>query len=142
MRAVVGIIVGLVVGFLALVVIGIIGVGATYSVPADINLYDNRAVVELILNMPPGPKIAFAVSLFGWALVGAATAKRIARRAWAAWTVAGLVTVYVILSVLSLPLAAWMQAVAIAAPLLGGLIGNHLVASRIAPVETVSPPME
>lgn len=142
MRAVVGIIVGLVVGFLALVVIGIIGVGATYSVPADIDLYDNRAVVDLVLNMPPGPKIAFVVALLVWALVGAAMAKLIARRAWVAWTVAGLVTVYVVLSVLSLPLPAWMQAVTIAAPLLGGLIGNHLVATRIAPEDAVSPPTE
>lgn len=140
MRAVLGIIVGLLVGFLALILIGIIGVGATYTVPADINLYDNRAVLELLLNMPPGPKIAFVVALFGWALVGAAIAKLIARRAWAAWTVTGLVTVYVVLSVIALPLAAWMQAVAIAAPLIGGLIANHLIAARLPAAATTDIP--
>ena len=76
----------------------------------------------------------------GWALVGAAVAKLIARRAWAAWTVTGLVTVYVVLSVLSLPLEAWMQAVTIAAPLLGGLIGNHFVAGRALEAATIDIP--
>ena len=127
MRAVLGIIVGLLAGFLALILIGTIGVGATYSVPAGVDVYKSREVVELILNMPPGPKIALLVAVFGGALVGAAVAKRIARRAWAAWTVAGLIALYIVLSVLSLPLAGWMQALVIAAPLLGGFIGNHLV---------------
>lgn len=138
MRAVLGIIVGLLAGFFTIILIGIVGVGATYSVPPGLNVYNSRAVVDAVLNMPPAPKIALLVALFGGALAGTALAKRIARRAWAAWTVAGLIAIYVVLSVLSLPLPGWMQALSIAAPLLGGLIGNHLVSGG-APVADTTP---
>jgi hypothetical protein len=127
MRAVGGIIVGLVVGYIGIILIGIVGVGATYSVPGDVNVYNSRQVVALVLDMPPGPKIALLVALFGGVLIGAALAKLISRRALAAWTVAILYAVFAGLGVLPLPMAGWMQAVTIAAPLLGGLIANHLV---------------
>jgi hypothetical protein len=130
MRAVGGIIAGLVVGYLALILIGIVGVGATYSVPGNVNVYNSSQVVELVLAMPPGPKIALLIALFGGTLIGAALAKLISRRAWAAWTVAILYAILAVLGVLPLPIAGWMQAVTIAAPLIGGLIANHLVKSR------------
>lgn len=141
MRAVGGIIAGLVVGYLALILIGIAGVGATYSVPGNVNVYSSHQVVELVLAMPPAAKVALLVALFGGTLIGAALAKLISRRAWAAWTVAFLYAVFAGLGVLPLPMAGWMQAVTIAAPLLGGLIGNHLVkgAPAAAEIETAPP---
>ena len=129
MRAVAGIIVGLIAGFVATILIGIIGVGATFSAPAGMDASNPRQVFEAFAAMPQGPKIALMVAWFAGGLVGALVAKRIARKAWAAWTVAGLITAYVVLNTLVLPLPGWMQALSIAAPLLGGLIGNHLVAS-------------
>ena len=54
--------------------------------------------------MPAAPKLAFLAALFGGALAGAAVAKLIARRAWPAWTVTALIALYVVLSILSLPL--------------------------------------
>jgi len=144
MRAILGIIAGLVAGYLALIAIGVVGVGATYSVPRDVGLYNSRQVVELVLNMPSGPKIALLVALFGGTLAGAALAKFISRRAWAAWTIAIIFALFAGLSVLPLPIAGWMQALTIAAPLLGGLIANHLVGSRAAvaaaPAEGEAPP--
>ncbi len=67
---------------------------------------------------------------FGAALVGAAVAKLIAPRSWVAWTVTGLIALYVVANVFVLPMPGWMQALSVAAPLLGGLIANHLVADR------------
>ncbi len=142
MRAVFGIIAGLVVGYVVLIAIGVAGVGATYSVPGNVNVYSSRQVVELMLSMPAGPKIALLVALFAGTLAGAALAKRISRRAWAAWTVTILYAVFAGLGVLPLPLAGWMQAVTVAAPLLGGLIGNHLVSGSAPAAAGELPPAE
>jgi hypothetical protein len=135
MRAIAAIIAGLIAGFLVIILIGIIGVGATYAVPADLDPYDNRQVVALLLAMPAAPKLALLAALFGGALVGAAIAKLIARRAWAGWTVTVLIALYVVLSILSLPLPALEQALAIAGPVLGGLIGIHLARTRPAALD-------
>lgn len=135
MRAIAAIIAGLIVGFLVIILIGTVGVGATYSLPAGIDPYDNRQLVALILAMPAAPKLALLAALFGGALAGGATATRIARRAWPGWTVTGLIALYAVLSILSLPLPALEQALAIAAPVLGGLIGVHLARTRPSAVD-------
>jgi hypothetical protein len=129
MRAVLGIVAGLVVAYIVLILIGLVGVGATYSVPRGTDLYDGRAVMDLLLAMPAAPKIALLVALFGGTLIGAALAKLISRRAWAAWAVAISYTILGALSVLPLPIAGWMQAVTIAVPVVAGLFANHLVKS-------------
>ncbi|HMG47095.1 MAG TPA: hypothetical protein VK614_06515 [Allosphingosinicella sp.] len=130
MRAVAGIVVGLIAGFIATVVIGIIGIGATFTAPAGMNVSNPQQVLEAFAQMPTGPKIALMVAWFSGGLVGALVAKLIARRGWVAWTVAGLVAAYVVLNILVLPLPGWMQVLSIAAPLIGGLIANHLVKGR------------
>jgi len=132
MRAIAAIVAGLIAGFLVIILIGIVGVGATYAVPAGLDPYDNRQVVALIVAMPAAPKLALLAALFGGALAGAALATRIARRDWAGWTVTGLIALYVVLSILSLPLPGLEQALAIAGPVLGGLIGIHLARARPA----------
>ena len=130
MRAIAGIIAGLIAGFAATILIGIVGVGATYSAPPGIEAGDARQVFEAFAEMPEGPKIALMLAWCGGGVFGAMVAKRIVRAAWAAWTVAALIAVYVVLNVLVLPLPGWMQALSVAAPLLGGLLANHLVAGR------------
>jgi hypothetical protein len=140
MRAIAGIIVGLVAGFLATILIGIVGVGATFSAPAGMDATNTRQVLEAFADMPQGPKIALMIAWFGGGLVGALVAKLIARKAWAAWTVAALVAAYVVLNTLVLPLPGWMQALSIAAPLLGGLIGNYLIAARDSGAPTTDIP--
>jgi hypothetical protein len=126
-RAIAGIIAGLIAGFLGIVVIGIIGVGATFSAPAGLDTRDPRQVLEAFANMPLAPQIALMAAWFAGGLAGGLVAKAIAHRGWAVWTVAGLIAAYVLLNMLVLPLPGWMQALSIAAPLIGGLIANHLV---------------
>ena len=133
MRAVGGIIAGLIVGLLATILVGIIGVGATLSSPVNVDIADPRQVVEAFANMGMGPNVALMLAWFIGGLVGALIAKLIARRAWAAWTVAILIALYVLLNMLVLPLPGWMQALSIVAPLIGGLIGNHLVGPGAVP---------
>ncbi|HKR24521.1 MAG TPA: hypothetical protein VJS15_04625 [Allosphingosinicella sp.] len=127
MRAIAGIIIGLIVGFAATILIGIIGIGATYSAPPGMEATNPRQVLEAFAGMSQGPQIALMLAWFGGGLVGALVAKLIARKGWAAWTVAVLIAAYVVMNMLVLPLPGWMQALSVAAPLIGGLIANHLV---------------
>ena len=129
MRAVIGLVVGLVVGFAALILIALAG-GLLFPSPGQIDNFNAEQLVGLFPTIPMGAKIAIILSWFGSALIGAGAAKRIAGRGWAAWTIAGFFAVYVLLNVLILPMPGWMQAIAVAAPLIGGLIANHLVAER------------
>lgn len=133
MRAVAGIIVGLIAGLLATILVGIVGVGATFTAPAGIDPSNSRQVLEAFASMPDSSKIALMVAWFAGGLVGALVAKAIARKAWVAWTAAILTAAYVLLNVLVLPMPGWMQALSVVAPLIGGLIGNHLV--RAAPAD-------
>jgi hypothetical protein len=137
MRAVLGIIAGLIAGFLVVIVIGIVGVGATYSVPAGIDPYSSRQILDLVAALPPAPKIALLVALFAGGLTGAALAKRIARRSWAGWTVAVLMALYFLLGVVALPLPLWMRALAAAAPLIGGLVGDRLAGTGTGAAEPI-----
>ena len=133
MRAVGGIFAGLIVGLIATVLVGIVGVGATLSGPVNADISDPRQVVEAFANMGMGPNIALMTAWFVGGLAGALIAKLIARRSWVAWTVAILIALYVVLNMLVLPLPGWMQALSVIAPLIGGLIGNHLVGTGAAP---------
>jgi hypothetical protein len=129
MRAFAGIIVGLIVGFVATIAIGLL-VGIVYPSSASVDLNRPEQIIEAFAAMPFGAKLGLMLAWFGGALVGAIVAKLIARKGWVAWTVTGLVVAYVIANVFVLPMPGWMQALSIVAPLLGGLLGNHLVASR------------
>jgi hypothetical protein len=132
MRAVLGIIGGLVAGIVAIIVVGMIGVGATFSPPPGMDPADPRQVMEAFAAMPIATQLAMMAAWLAGGLAGALVAKLIARSGLIAWIVAGLIALYVLLNVLVLPLPAWMQALWIAAPLIGGFIGNHLVRAAAA----------
>jgi hypothetical protein len=138
MRAVAGIICGLIAGLIATILVGIVGVGATFTPPDGIDPANSRQVLEAFGGMPAGSKIAIMLAWFAGGLVGALVAKAIARQAWAAWTVSSLTAAYVLLNVLVLPMPGWMQALSVVAPLIGGLIGNHLV--KAAPAAAATDP--
>ena len=129
MRAILGLLGGLVAGAVATGVFALIG-GLLYPSDVGINPSRPQEIIAAFAGLPMGAKIAMILSWFAGALVGAAVAKLIVRQGWAAWTVAALFALYVLVTVLILPMPGWMQAVAIVAPLIGGLIANHLVKSR------------
>lgn len=130
MRAIAAIVAGIIAGLAIVILIGVIGMGATYPLPAGLDPYDTDQVVALIEAMPAAPKFALFAALLAGTLSGAAIAKLIAGKAWPAWVVTALLALYVILSILSLPLSGIEQMLAIVAPIAGGLIGNHLVSDR------------
>jgi len=143
MRAVAGIIVGLIAGLIAAIIVGVVGVRATFTVPAGIDPANTRQVLEAVANMPPISHVALAFAWLVGALVGAMVAKAIARKAWAAWAVTLVMAIYFGLGSLTLPLPVWVQALWIAAPLIGGFIGNRLVkAAPPADTAAIDPPAE
>ena len=129
MRAAIAIVAGIAAGLVAVIAIALVG-GMIFPSPGRIDGFNAEQIVSLFPTLPIGAKVAILLSWFGGALAGAAVAKRIAGRAWAAWTLAGIFCVYVLVNVLVLPMPGWLQAVAVAAPLIGGLVANHLVADR------------
>ena len=141
MRAVLAIVVGLVAGLVGTIVIGIFAIGAfagSGDGPARVDMADTRAVIEVFEQLPEGAKLGMMLAWFVGGFAGAAIAKLIERRAFVAWTVAALIGAYVLANVFVLPMPGWMQALSIVAPLLGGLVANHLIASR-APAAAASP---
>jgi hypothetical protein len=134
MRGVVAVVSGILAGIAAIFIIALIG-GMLVPRPERMDGFSPEQLVAAFPTLPLAAKVAIVVSWFGGALAGAAVAKLIARRPWAAWTLAGVFAIYVLFSTLVLPMPSWLQAVAVLAPLIGGLIANHLIASRAAASE-------
>ena len=139
MRYVVGIVVGLIASLIAAILAGSIAFVTTFTVPAGTNANDMRQVVTIMNDLPGATQGALAVAWLLSALCGAAAAKLIARRAWAAWAIALIVAIYFGLNALILPLEMWAKAAWLFGPLLGGFFANRFVgeapATAIAEVE-------
>jgi hypothetical protein len=130
MRKVVGAIVGAVVGLLAAMLV--IRIGAMlFPVRPDPTIQDR--VVQLQTAFAQAPlqaQLFIAGAFFVGGLVAALVAKAISGLAWPAWVAVALVVLFALLVVLVLPLPATIQAATVLLPLIGGLIGNHLVRRR------------
>jgi hypothetical protein len=133
MRAIAGIVVGLIASLIAAVIVGIFGLGATFSLPPGIDATDQNQVFAILLTIPQSTQLALAGAWFAGAFAGALVAKLISRQAWVAWAVALVVTAYFGINAFALPLPLWVKALWIIGPLIGGLIGNQLVSGGAAP---------
>ena len=129
MRAVLGIVAGVVAALVSMFAIAWIG-GMLFPGAATIDASSAESIAAVFPALPTGAKAAILLSWFGAGLIGAYAAKRIVGRGWAAWTIAGVTAIFVLLNVMILPMPGWLQAVAVVLPLIGGLIANHLVAER------------
>jgi hypothetical protein len=129
MRALLAIVAGIVAGFAGMFAIAYVG-GLIFPATAPMDAITAEQVAAAFTSLPLGAKIAIIASWFGGALIGAGVAKKISGAGWAAWTVGILFVLYVIVTVLILPMPGWLQAAAVLAPLVGTLLGNHLVAGQ------------
>ena len=144
MRGVLAIIIGILAGFVAIVAVAYVG-GLLFPSTTRIEGFTSEAARQLretFPALPLGAKLVLILSWFAGALAGAMVAKKVAGRGWAAWTVAGFFAVYVLVTTMILPMPGWLQAIAVAAPLIGGLIGNHLVAERAHELVPAAPEPE
>jgi hypothetical protein len=128
-RNILGIIAGIAVAVLT--VMAVQGIGhALYPYPADVDLNDPEQIARVFPTIPVAAKLFVVAAWFGGALAGAAVAKGLGGRGWAAWTIAVLIAVGALANIFVIPHPVWMQISAVVAPLLGGLIANHLVRRR------------
>jgi hypothetical protein len=130
LRIVGGIVIGLLAGIIAMMVVALAGM---FLFPSGVIMdpTDSEQISEAFGGMALGAQFYVVLSWAVGALAGAAVAKRIVGRPWSAWFIAALFAFYVLLNTFILPMPPWLQATAVIAPLLGGLIANHLVANRI-----------
>lgn len=125
MRTIGGIIAGIVLGVAAMMIVTFVG-GIFFPVQGEVDLNDPESIRSMFAASPLAAKIIILLSWFTAALVGGAVAKRIGRRAWTVWAVAGLFVLMALTNVLVLPMPVWMQIVALIAPLLGGWLAGHI----------------
>lgn len=141
MRGFLGLIGGLVAGIIALLAIGYVG-GMLFPIPIDPHIRDAiEQATAALPNAPLGAKLFIAASWFGAGLFAALVAKAISRSSAVAWSAVGILTVLTLANVFLAPFPAWMEIASVALPLVGGLIGNHLV-NPAAVVVTSDAPVE
>lgn len=81
-------------------------------------------------NTPLQMRLCLVLAWFIGGMVAGVVAKLIVRDGRIAWTAIGILTALTAVNIFVLPYPVWMEIANVAAPLLGGLIGNHLVAAR------------
>jgi hypothetical protein len=134
MRAFAAIIAGIVAGVAALLGISFLG-NLIFPVPVDATIRDPiEQAAAALPNAPAGLLAAFVLAWLLTGLVGAWVAKLISGSGAIAWTVAGLLTLLIVGNMFVMPFPGWMQIACVAAPLIGGLIGNHMARARVAPL--------
>jgi hypothetical protein len=131
-RNILGIVAGIAVAVLTVMAVQALG-HTLYPYPADVDLSDPEQIARAFPAIPIAAKLFVVAAWFAGALAGAAVAKAISGRDWAAWTIAALIAIGAVMNLFVIPHPTWMQISAIVAPLLGGLIANHLVRRRVPP---------
>ena len=126
MRAILGILAGIIA---ALVVQAGVDFATSLAYPYPItDLWDRQQVSEAMATRPTAALVLTVLGYFLGALAGGVVGKLIARRGWACWVPAGVMAAIALLIALNYPLAEWAWFATFVAPLIGGLIANHLVA--------------
>ena len=125
MRGIASVIGGLIAGIIVMMLVSFVG-GLLFPMNVPVDLGSAEAVGASFSAASSAAQLVVVLSWFAGALGGAVTAKKIARASWAAWTVAIIYAVYVLLSVFVLPMPGWMQVLAVALPLVAGLIASRM----------------
>ena len=131
MRAFGGLIGGLVAGILVMILFGFIG-GLMFPMGAQMDPYDAQQIQVTFGEASIGAKLMVVLSWAFGALAGAVVAKKVSGADWPAWAIAVMFALYVLASVFVLPMPGWLQAVAVALPLIGGYIATRHVRARPA----------
>jgi hypothetical protein len=129
MRTALGIVLGILVAFL--VQSGVDAIGSLIYPYAITDVWDRRQYSEAIAARPIGALLLTIAGYFLAGLSGGAAAKLIARRNAACWVPAGVMAATVLLLAFGYPFPTWSLFAMFAAPLIGGLIANHLVGERV-----------
>ena len=108
-----------------------IDVGTSYFYPYAItDMWDRRQYSEAFAARPIGALLLTVLGYFLAGLIGGWVAKRISGRRFACWVPPAVLALTAIVLAFGYPLPAWTWFAMFAAPLIGGLFANHLVADR------------
>ena len=130
MRATLAVIAGILAGMAAMIAVSYAGdlLFPTMAMRAPGGAIEQATAV--FANAPLGLKLFLVLAWFVGGLVAGLVAKLIARDGRIAWIAIGILTALTAVNIFVLPFPVWMEIANVLAPLLGGLIGNHLVAAR------------
>ena len=126
LRIVGSVVAGAVTAFATVWLIELIG-HLIFPLPEDLDLRNPEVAAQSLPSIPLPAKLIVVFAWFAGALAGGYVAKRISGRWWPAWLIAVVVAVGGIMTIMMIPHPAWMQIAAVVAPLLGGLVGGHLI---------------
>lgn len=125
LRTVLGIVAGVVVAFVALMALEMAG-HAAMPPPAGLDPADPEDLKQMVASASLAAKAWVVFAWFAAVVAGGWVARRLSRKAWAGWVIAGLIVVGGIANIMMIPHPLWMQTAAVAAPLLGGWIVTRL----------------
>ncbi|WP_114520104.1 hypothetical protein [Altererythrobacter sp. ZODW24] len=129
-RRIVGVLAGIVVGFIVVAVVESIG-HTVFPPPADLDLSKPDDLARLMKAIPLAAKIAVVVAWFLGAFAGAATAMWVAKEALPGWIVTALLIAAGLWTTQLFPHPVWMVVAAIALPVLAALFAKRLMAARL-----------
>ena len=133
MRATLAVIAGIVAGIAAMMAISFVG-SALFPIvapPAPGGAIEQATAA--FTHAPTALKLFYVLAWFAGGLAAGLVAKLIVPSKRVGWTAVAILTVLTAINIFVLPYPVWMEIANIVAPLLGGLIGNHLVSDRAEP---------
>ena len=143
MRAFLGILVGIVVGIAAQSALDLLASQFYPFVVRDI--WDRSEMAAAMAARPTNALLLSVAGYFLGGLLGGVSGKLIWRRPATAWTPALVLAVLALIVAFGYPVPTWSMFASFVAPLLGGLIANHLVgtvsvAANPAELSETAPP--
>lgn len=131
MRGVAAIVGGLIVGLIALAIVGFVG-GMIFPPEPGTRIRAGADFGEIFGALPQGAKMAAILSWAIGAFAGSAVAKLIARRNWAAWVIGLLFLLLAAANLSILPMPGWMKVLGLAGPIVGALLASLIPARERA----------
>ncbi|MEO1039185.1 MAG: hypothetical protein AAFX09_06535 [Pseudomonadota bacterium] len=130
-RVFAGIASGFVVSILLIMAIQQLG-HLIYPPPEGVDMRDPDALTAMMKSLPLGSKLFVIGAWFTGVLAGGYVAGRIARRVWAAWTIAGVTIIFAILNFMMIPHPIWMIAGGLVLIVLAGWLAGRLSGAKAA----------
>lgn len=130
MRATLAVIAGVLVGMAAMMAVAYVGDMLFPTPPMRASGGAIEQATAAFANTPLQMRLCLVLAWFIGGIVAGVVAKLIVRDGRIAWTAIAILTVLTAVNIFILPYPVWMEIANVLAPLLGGLVGNHLVSAR------------
>lgn len=124
-RTILGIFAGVVLAFAVMMALEMVSF-AVFPPPAGLDPADPEDLKRIVAATPMTAKAWVVSGWFAAAAAGGWLARRLSRKEWAGWVIAGLILIGGVANIMMIPHPLWMQIAAVAAPLLGGWIVTRL----------------